>query len=314
MAAPIVAKFMEKNFKGQWVSRGVTSTIFARLTEGSGVLLMSVFKLQNTVSAAREQGTISCMTCSKYFNGPPLQLQGALYDEGWWRTMIARRDNAFENGKMNFPRLLTIINEGRTRKGAYIQLNGMLMPLHTAAGTDESAVEKARRERSAPQKAIRKQFLDADRNSMLDQQHAVRREMESKARAALEAQLIPEEDFEASGPSLMRRAKSKAKAKGRTMAAGSKVQGAATVRPQQGPAIKATKVIKSKLPLCARLYPAPAITSCTRSPHRWQRPRGCPSSCESTHDMSLMVQVSAAPKRTAIRSVPGTPARRRPAV
>jgi len=48
---PIAAKFMEKNYKGQWVSRGITAVAFGRLTEGSAVLLMPSFKLQKTVSA-----------------------------------------------------------------------------------------------------------------------------------------------------------------------------------------------------------------------------------------------------------------------
>jgi hypothetical protein len=46
---PIAAKFMEKNYKGHWVSRGITATAFGKLSEGTAVLLMPTFKLQNTV-------------------------------------------------------------------------------------------------------------------------------------------------------------------------------------------------------------------------------------------------------------------------
>ena len=50
--------------------------------------------------------------------------------------MIVRRDSAYENEVTNWPRLLSLINKGRSRKGAYIQLDGMLMPVHTATGTE----------------------------------------------------------------------------------------------------------------------------------------------------------------------------------
>ena len=55
IAIPLVAKFMEKNYKGEWVSRGITAAAFGLMTEGRAVLLMDTFKLQNTVRASAAQ-------------------------------------------------------------------------------------------------------------------------------------------------------------------------------------------------------------------------------------------------------------------
>ncbi len=121
---------MEKNYKGDWVSRGITAVAYSRLTEGSAVLLMPTFKLQNTVRNVANF-LRSCGRLTKH-----LQFQNSIFGEGWWKTLTTRRDNAFENGKLDFPRILAILNEGRPRKGWFIEMDGMLVPVHTGTGTE----------------------------------------------------------------------------------------------------------------------------------------------------------------------------------
>jgi len=65
-----------------------------------------------------------------------LQLQNAVFGEGWWSTLALRRDAAYDNGKLNFERLLTLLNEGVPHKGCFIEMDGMLVPVHTGTGTE----------------------------------------------------------------------------------------------------------------------------------------------------------------------------------
>lgn len=67
---------------------------------------------------------------------PSLQLQNAIFGESWWKALALRRDAAFENGKLDFKRLLEGLNKGRPRKGWFIEMDGMLVPLHTGTGTE----------------------------------------------------------------------------------------------------------------------------------------------------------------------------------
>jgi hypothetical protein len=114
----------------------------------------------------------------------------------------------------------------------------------------ETAVQRARRDRSAPTWKLSQQLDDASKGSAKD---AIRREIDhSKAaeRDRLEAAMATTEDFELAGPNLMRRAKQRSKARGRDMANAKQrehQQAAATFSSPKSSSIhKAMRRVKSK--------------------------------------------------------------------
>ena len=82
----------------------------------------------------------------------------------------------------------------------------------------ETAVQKARRTRSAPTWALKKQLSDATKASERDAQRQEVERQREEARELLESKAHQHEDFESAGPNLMRRAKQRSKSRGRSMA------------------------------------------------------------------------------------------------
>ncbi len=117
----------------------------------------------------------------------------------------------------------------------------------------ETAVQKARKTRSAPGWVLTKQLAEATKASERDE---LRRELErqkAEAQELLEAKTNQHEDFEAAGPNLMRRAKQRSKERGRSMASSKDRQhrqaaamlstsfgGSARTRPQAIKRVKST--------------------------------------------------------------------------
>ena len=122
-----------------------------------------------------------------------------------------------------------------------------MTPLHTSAdhARSESMVEKARKARAAPERAVRKQLQAATRNSRMDEARAQREAALAAMREAEESKMASSlGDFEEAGPNLMQRARSKAKA--RKKLKGKAPGASASMVPLKKPKIAPLRKIKSE--------------------------------------------------------------------
>lgn len=139
-AAPLIPVFMERNFRGDWVCDGLTTKDFEARTERVPNLLLPVFNLQTEVRVARAAIDGCCWPSAassrwrSHAEAP--QIQSKTFSPGWWAQLTAARDKKVASNTFRFADVLRIVNEGRSRQEAYMEKDGLIMPVYTATGTE----------------------------------------------------------------------------------------------------------------------------------------------------------------------------------
>ena len=64
------------------------------------------------------------------------QIQSRTFSPGWWAQLTSARDKKVASNTFRFADVLRIVNEGRSRQEAFMEKDGLIMPVYTATGTE----------------------------------------------------------------------------------------------------------------------------------------------------------------------------------
>lgn len=138
IAQQIMRKLLDKNVKGERTTGGVTQAMFAQLASSAKNLLYRPFQVQH-------------------------HMQDQVLGRAFWAKKARERYEMQADGRFDLSAVVEIMNRGKAKSRHLTILQGVVVPLRTAAGTQESEAE-------AQQAARKKKFMlqmDEDSREMV---------------------------------------------------------------------------------------------------------------------------------------------------